>query len=257
MIQKLSGLKINHNLIRVLVLSLIMLSAICCDQTESDFSRFSANEPYEILINDSVAVDVTWFENGLVQSITTKDKSGVKNGISIDYHPNGMLKNRYSWKDNKITGGYQIYDDMGQPLVYYTYAEGEKNGDMYEYLNDSTIKSHFLFEDGRAIYVGYYDNGKKTISSAIPAFKDEVINEDSVYNVRISFPFPFKGNLEIFLKDTIDFNLEYLDKYNVDLTITNFDKTWVAYEFLLEYEPAEEDSLSRTEQVYTRTLDID
>ena len=232
-----------------------MLVVICCNQTEPQVSRFSANEPYQILINDSIAVDVKWFENGLVQSITTRDKFGVKNGLSVEYHPNGMVKNRYSWKDNKVSGGYWIYNDTGQSLVYYTYEENEKNGDMYEYLNDSTIKSHFLFEDGRAIYVGYYDNGNKTISSAIPAFKDEVINEDSIYNVRITFPFPFKGDLEIFLKDTIDFRLEYLDKYNIDLTIRNFDKTWVAYEFLIEYEPAEEDSLSRTEQVYTRTLD--
>nr|MBI1229206.1 hypothetical protein [Cytophagales bacterium] len=241
----------------LLILYIMVLAAISCNEKEQCGSRFSANESYELLINDSVAVDVTWFENGLVQSITTKDKFGIKNGLSVDYYPNGMLKNRYSWKDNKITGGYWIYDDTGQPTVYFTYAEGEKNGDMYEFLNDSTIKAHFLFKDGRAIYVGYYDNGKKTISSAIPAFKDEVIKDDSIYNVRISFPFPFKGDLEIFLKDTIDFNLEYLDKHNVDLTITNFDKTWAAYEFLLEYVPAEEDSLSRTEQIYTRTLDID
>ena len=47
------------------------------------------------------------------------------------------------------------------------------------------------------------------------------------------------------------------DRYNIDLTITNFDECWAVYEFLLEYEPVEGDSLSRTEQVYKRVLKFD
>lgn len=257
MIEILNGRKIGSNFRGVSVFLILVLVMLSCNKKKHELSRFSPNELYQVLINDSVTVDVKWYESGLIQSITTKDKFGVKNGLSVEYHPNGVLKNRYSWKDNKVSGEYWIYKNTGQPLIYYTYVDGEKNGDMYEYVNDSTIKSHFLFESGSAIYVGYYENGKKTISSAIPAFKNEKIKSDSIYNVRITFPFPFKGDLEIYLKDSIDFNLEYVDKYNVDLTITNFDKNWVAYDFLLEYEPVEDDSLSRTEQVYTRVLEID
>jgi hypothetical protein len=257
MIEILSGRKIGSSFGGASVFFLLVLVMLSCNKKKNELSRFSANELYQVLINDSVTVDVKWFENGLIQSITTKDKFGVKNGLNVEYHPNGVLKNRYSWEDNKVSGGYWIFNDAGQRLIYYTYVDGEKNGDMYEYVNDSTIKSHFLFENGRAIYVGYYENGQKTICSAIPAFKNEKIKSDSVYNVSISFPFPFKGDLEIYLKDTVDFKLEYVDKYNVDLTITNFDRNWAAYEFLVEYEPTEDDSLSRTEQVYTRVLEID
>jgi hypothetical protein len=46
-------------------------------------------------------------------------------------------------------------------------------------------------------------------------------------------------------------------KYNLNLTITNFDRSWKKFEMLLEYEPAENDSLVWTEQVYGRTIKIE
>lgn len=127
---------------------------------------------------------------------------------------------------------------------------------MFEYSHDASLKSHILFENGNAIYVGTYEKGEKYLSSPFPVFQNEKIEDDSIYFARITFPFPFKGYLEIFLRDTIQFKKEIVDKYTLDLTIFNFDRSWDKYELLLEYKPAEDDSLVWTEQVYGRTLKL-
>ncbi|WP_158858912.1 toxin-antitoxin system YwqK family antitoxin [Lunatibacter salilacus] len=256
MIQMLNGLKIGNKFCLISVI-LFMTLFSSCNKADPYKYKYTTGDVFQVSLNDSMYVDIKCYESGVIETITTKDRFGMKNGLSLEYHPNGMLRNKYFWENDTVAGGYWIYNDIGELQVYYTYVGGEKNGDMYEYDNNTNIKSHFLFENGKAVFVAYYEKGQKNISSAIPIFKNEMINNDSIYNVRITFPFPFKGDLEIFLKDTLDFNLEQIDKYNIDLTITNFDERWTAYEFLLEYEPVEGDSLSRTEQVYKRVLELD
>ncbi|GAB4107639.1 hypothetical protein GCM10028791_00850 [Echinicola sediminis] len=128
---------------------------------------------------------------------------------------------------------------------------------MFEFSNDSLIKSHFLFKDGKAIYLGAYGDGRKGLSSPLPVFKNERIRNDSTYEAEITFPFSFKGDMDILLLDTIEYEKEFVDKYNINLTITNFDKSWKVYELLLDYSPAEDDSLAATEQIYKHTINVE
>jgi hypothetical protein len=251
----LSGQKIDSSIVYMVAMVLVFLIE-SCKKKESQLPQFFTDRETQILINDSIYMDIKWYENGLINTLTTKDKLGIKNGLNLEYHTNGILKTKFFWKNNMISGGYWIYNDTGELQVFYNYIDGDKNGNMYEYDAKSSIKSHFIFKDGKAIYVSSYDNGEKNISSAIPVFSDEKFINDSIYNVKISFPYPYRGELDIFLRDTINFTMKSIDKYNIELTITNFDRNWAYYEFLLEYEPAEDDSLSRTEQIYKRVLEI-
>ncbi|MGY6521743.1 MAG: hypothetical protein ACXIUD_08450 [Mongoliitalea sp.] len=160
------------------------------------------------------------------------------------------------WKNDKIEGEYWMFNDLGEKIKFYTYFNNEKHGDMYEFYKEENTITHRLFKNNEPIYIAVYKDKVKQFNTPVPVFHNEAVKKDSVYEVHIEFPFPFKGNLELFLKDTIDFKKEYLDKYNVKLTINNFDKSWNKYDMLLEYEPVEGDTLIWTEQIYSRTIQI-
>lgn len=236
------------------VLFLYMLSS--CQKNGQRNLEFKTDEPFQIMMNDSVNVDIEWYENGFVKSIVTKSRSGLRNGPQLEYYPNGVLKEKYEWKNGKMEGRRWIYNDSGQKVNFFTYIDGKRNGDAYEFSNNSSLKTHIVFKEDISIYVGYYEEGKKLLGTPYPVLKDEKIREDGSYNVKIMFPFPFEGEMEIYLRDTIKFKMEYIDKYKRDLTITNFEKIWRKYELLLEYKPAENDSLFWSEQVHEQTIGI-
>lgn len=250
-----NGLRINNNYVLVLVLFNMLLFTSCYEE-RADTSGLLERKSLIINKNDSIRIEMEFFENGFLKNFITKDHLNIKNGQQLEYYPNGVLKKKYNCKNGVIDGVFLTYNDSGQQVSCSMYVDGEKNGDMYEYSPSSILKSHILFEDGHAIYVGAYENGNKILSSPFPVFSNEKIRSDSVYEVKISFPFQYKGELEVFLRDTIDFKKEYLDKYALNLTISNFDKSWKSFELLLEYEPSIDDSLVWTEQVYKRTIEI-
>lgn len=239
------------------MLVLIIQLYVGCRRDTQRRIVISTDESFNLLMNDTLNTEVKWYNNGLVESIMSIDKSGIKNGIQLEYHPNGILKESYFCENGKISGPLWKYNELGGRIYYSNYINGIKTGDTYEFNNDLFLKSHFLFEDENAIYLGYYEKGEKQINSPIPVFIDEKNRNDSIYEARITFPFPFKGNLEIYFQDTINFKKEYLDKYNLNLIITNYDRSWKKFEMLLEYEPVENDSLVWTEQVYSRTIRIE
>ncbi len=226
---------------------------------EDDQSRFdiSAVDSFYLLVNDTLNANVKWFPNGLVKSIENLDKNGIKNGIQLEYYSNGILKGKYYCKSGKNSGQFWKYNELGEMIYFSNYINDIQTGDTYEFNNEQSVKSHFLFENGNAIYLGYYDRGKKQLSSPLPVFRDENVRNDSIYEAIITFPFEFKGNLEIYLQDTLNFQKDYVDKYNLTLTISNFNRSWKKYEMLLEYEPAKNDSLIWTEQIYNRTIRIE
>lgn len=155
-----------------------------------------------------------------------------------------------------ISGKFWKYNDSGEGVYYSNYYDGIKTGDTYENNTGQSLKAHFLFEDGNAIYLGYYDKGGKQLNSPTPVFQEEKIMNDSVYQAKIIFPFPFKGNMEIYLQDSLNFTKDYTNKYNLNLKITIHKKSWVGFDMLLEYEPVVGDSLMWTEQVYNHTIKI-
>lgn len=228
-----------------------------CEKNQKFNNEISSIQPILIKLNDTLDIDVKLYENGFVKSIISKNKLGIKNGFELEYYPNGILKKKYFNINAKINGEFWEYNDLGEVVYSSTYVDGIKMGNTFEYSSNRYVKSHFLFEDDNAIYLGYYENGKKQLNSIMPVFKEESLTNDSIYQAKINFPFPYKGSLEIYLHDTINFKKEYKDKYNLNLTITNFNKSWKKYDMLLEYIPADEDSLIWTEQVYGRNLKID
>lgn len=235
---------------------LLFLSIIGCKKGNSEKVSLLANNILELEKNDSVNLVLELYDNGIVKLLHTENKSGIKNGLSLSYYPNGITKEKFNWRNGKLHGGYWIYNELGEVIKFYNYEEGEKSGDMYEYVYDSFIQTHRIFRNNDAIYSEIFEEGKKIFNSPIPIFLEETIN-DTIYETRIRFPFKFNGNLEILLRDSVNFEKEYIDKYNLNLKITNFDREWKKYELRLVYEPSENDTLIWTDYVYNRTISID
>lgn len=250
------GLK-KINSLSLLLMIIVLYPFLSCERQIQNKFENSDGEPIQILMNDTLNLEVHWHDNGFIKSVKTLNKLGVENGFQLEYYPNGVLKEKFFCKNGEISGEFWKYNDSGEKIYFSNYINGKKTGDTYEFYNNQFLKSHFLFEDGNAIYFGYYEGGKKQINSPVPVFQDEKIRSDSIYEVKITFPFPFKGDLEIYFNDTIKFEKEYMDKYNLKLTITNFNDSWKKYDMLLEYTPTENDSLVWTEQVYNRTIRIE
>ena len=252
MIQMLNGIIIKRFLFGILGL----LYFYSCQNRENVKYKFKSEETYKILINETENLKFEWYSNGFVKSITRINDLGLNNGIQLKYYPNGILMEKSEWKNGKIEGELRMFNDLGEKIKFYTYFNNEKHGNMYEFYKEANTITHRLFKNDELIYIAIYQNNIKQFNTPVPIFRNETVENDSIYEVQIEFPFRFKGKLEIFLKDTIDFRKEYLDNYNLKLTISNFDKSWTKYDILLEYEPAEGDTLIWTEQVYSRTIEI-
>lgn len=252
----LNGQRIGSSHILLSIIIKVILFTSCHKKVDERLELMSG-ETLNFTMNDSIRLEMEFFENGSLKYINTKNRLNIKNGPQLEYYPNGILKKKFYCKNGLIDGVFLTFNDSGQKLSWSMYVDGTKNGDMYEFLHDSFVKSHFLFENGDAIYIGTYENGIKKLSSPFPVFKDENIRNDSIYEAMITFPFPYKGELEVFLPDTIMFKKEYVDRYTLNLTISNFDPSWKNIELLLEYKPSTDDSLVWTEQVYKRTIDLE
>ncbi|GAB4107640.1 hypothetical protein GCM10028791_00860 [Echinicola sediminis] len=114
-----------------------MIMTISCQKEKLNFIEFPMeNLPIKISINDTTNLSIELYENGYIKSITTKNKEGIKNGPHIEYFPNGIMKERYTWVKNEISGKYEIFNDLGDKLVRYTYVDGKK---MEICLNSLTI----------------------------------------------------------------------------------------------------------------------
>jgi len=248
----LSGLKIKKGN-TILILFITFLIIFSC-QNEYHKKEIVKDNNFQIIKNDTLIISIELFENGILKSVSSVNHLGNKNGIQMEYHPNGVLKEKFFSVDGYIYGELVKFNELGQQIISQNYEHGIKSGNMFEFSNESILNSHILYKNNQAIYVGVYEEGKRIINSLLPVFENEVISKDSVYEARLVFPYPYNGSINIFLKDTVDFNIEYLEKHILNLTITNYNKSWVNYEMLIEYQPGEVDSLIWTEQVYKRSI---
>lgn len=244
------------NIENCLIFLLFFVWITGCNKGDRDNILLIDDSIIEIKKSDSVNLVIELYDNGMVKVVQTENILGVKNGINVAYHPNGLAKEKFNWNDGKLQGGYWIYNELGEVVKYYNYEDGKKEGDMYEYLTGTSIRTHRIFRNDNAIYSEIFENGKKIFNSPIPLFLKETIS-NKIYKTTISFPFKFRGELDIFLRDSIEFEKEYVDKYKLDLKIVNFNKEWKQYELRLVYEPAEDDTLIGTDYVYNRTVDLD
>ena len=69
------------------------------------------------------------------------------NGVSEDYDKNGQLVSKATYKNGKLNGVYEEYDD-GQLVSKITYKNNERNGVYEEYY------------DGQLVYKRTYKNGE-------------------------------------------------------------------------------------------------
>jgi hypothetical protein len=232
----------------------ILLFSFSCKDKDNVF--IIDDNTFSIMKDDSLNITIELYENGIVKNLITENKFLENSGINISYFSNGLVKEFFSTKDRKRHGEYLLYNNSGKILKKSNYIEGKKNGDTFEFFYDKSIWSQRVYKDGNAIYSGVYEDGKKIFNSPIPIFEKETFDTHS-YEAFITFPFKFKGEVHVFLRDSIEFDKKYIDKYNIKLKINNFNSLWPKFELRLVYEPSENDTLINTDFVYNRHISSD
>jgi antitoxin component YwqK of YwqJK toxin-antitoxin module len=242
---------VNNYFSYLLVLSLFLFS---CEDNGNKF--ILEDNIFSIIKDDSINITIELYENGIIKNLISENRFLENRGVNIRYFSNGLVNEFFSTKDRKKHGEYLLYDNSGEILEKSNYIEGKKNGNTFEFYYDKSIWSQRVYIDGNAIYSGVFEDGKKIFNSPIPIFEKEVINTD-YYEAFITFPFKFRGEVHLFLRDSIEFEKKYIDKYNIKLIINNFRSFWPKYELRLVYEPSENDTLINTEFVYNRNISSD
>lgn len=206
-----------------------------------------------ILKNDSLNLIIELHDNGNVKKMISKRKDSI---LVISYFDTGLINEYIPTLAGKKHGEYLLYDESGRIKKKVKYKEGSRHGDTFEFFYDTYSLSQRLYENDDAIYSSVYMEGEKIFNSPIPVFEDEIFDSSS-YEALITFPFKFKGKIEIYFRDSLDFDKTLIDKYNMRLRINNFKNDWPQYEIRLVYEPSEDDTLIETDFVYNRSIDSD
>lgn len=235
-------------------LMMLLLFVFSCEDKGNVFTI--DDNMFSIMKDDSLSVTIELYENGIVKKLITENKNNKNSGVNISYFENGLVKEFFSTQAGKKHGEYLLYDESGRILKKVNYGVGNRHGDTFEFFYDKFFLSQRIYKNDDAIYSSVYKEGKKIFNSPIPVFEEEVFDSD-YYEALITFPFKFKGEVQVFLRDSIEFEKSYIDKYNIKLKIKNFKSTWPKFELRLVYEPSENDTLIKTDFVYNRSITSD
>ncbi|PZR03072.1 MAG: toxin-antitoxin system YwqK family antitoxin, partial [Flavobacterium psychrophilum] len=74
-------------------------------------------------------------------------KNGINEGESIEYYPDGKLKEKGTFKDDLATGTWEYYDSNGNLSRKEPYLGGELNGKV-EYFSNGKNTGSQLFRSG-------------------------------------------------------------------------------------------------------------
>ena len=98
--------------------------------------------------------------------------NGLKEGIWMDYYPNGAIKAYVSYENNVLNGVYELYDDNGKLYSRGNYIKGLKEGDWNVFQTDSSVMEHRLYVHGWPSIVEQFDE-KDQMYNAYPGFNFE------------------------------------------------------------------------------------
>ena len=98
-----------------------------------------------------------YFKNGQISEIT-KFSNGKLNGESVEYHRTGNVMTKGEYIDDIKYGFWFDYFDNGQIWLEYYYIDFTE---FVVVINSWDQDGNILIEDGKGLYIDYYDNGNK------------------------------------------------------------------------------------------------
>jgi len=109
-------------------------------------------------------------------AVNRYSQSGEKQGVWIDFHPNGKVKSQVNYNNGKITGLLKEYDSNGKQIVAEKYQDGQKlakdsirvDAKVHtETYPDGTVKSTGAYLDGKPIGIHrtFKEDGTSSIAN--------------------------------------------------------------------------------------------
>lgn len=92
-----------------------------------------------------------------------KEYSGGKeNGLFKEYHENGQLKIKTTYKDEKEDGPFERYCENGQLMIKTTHKDGEWDGPYEDYYENGQLRIKTTFQNGErdGPFEWYFKNGQ-------------------------------------------------------------------------------------------------
>jgi hypothetical protein len=95
--------------------------------------------------------------------------NGRKEGVWIDYFPNGAKQAIRIFENNQLNGLFEEYDDQGKIFSRSNYINGVREGDAFIFRSDSSVQSYNKFWHGTSIDSKEYSE-KDQMYNAYPGF---------------------------------------------------------------------------------------
>lgn len=102
----------------------------------------------------------TTYSNGSIERIYTVIK-GIREGISLSYHPNGVLAIEAPYKNGKLDGVFRSYFENGKLWQTIGYKNGLEEGVSTTYFESGNKKKRESYKNGEldGITEEYFENG--------------------------------------------------------------------------------------------------
>ena len=105
---------------------------------------------------------IEYYDDGTIKYAYRVDENGIEQGPYEEYHDNGRLKEKCTYKDGKYDGPYESYYDNGQLWEKCTYKDGKYDGPYEEYYEDGQLGIKCTYNNGKedGPCETYYGNGQ-------------------------------------------------------------------------------------------------
>lgn len=166
---------------KLFVLIFIPIMICSCDRTPDTTSGDSI-DTIDVFQNGEFK---DFYEDGKLKTVTSY-KNGKLDGNSINYHPNGIIKEEGKYLSGKAHGAFKCYDSLGR-LSKISY---------YEIVKGRTVLNQIIFFD--------LETGKiiKDKSNYIDILLKDTVSVNENINVTISLEAPyFKDKMEVLIGD--------------------------------------------------------
>ena len=143
---------------------------------------------------------IEYYDDGKIERAYSVDKNWHRQGPYEDYHKNGQLWAKCTYKDGKKDGPYESYHENGQLCVKCTYKDGKKNGPHEEYYENGQLKEKCTYKDGEldGPHEKYYENGQlkeiNVYKKGVPLY-----GEEAAKYLKKNYPIKYK-ELQIIIK---------------------------------------------------------
>lgn len=165
---------------------------------------------------------VDYYPDGKIKS-SSSIVGGIKNGFSVNYYNNGVIKCLCRYQNDTLEGMAMNYDSLGNLSYTQTLKKGKSNGFFQTYYNNKSIKKRYFIENDKkkGEYLFFDSIGKiKEKREYIIHNGESELNQYIVYNQTGKIE---KENSNYFTvyseKDTINFGEKYKLKIQLNAPI--------------------------------------